>query len=372
MKMSRESYSILLAAGGTGGHVFPAISIADAFKEIVPKAVISFVGTREKMEWLSVPKAGYRINSIWISGFHRQLTLRNLLFPIKLIVSLWQSRAILKKEKPDIVVSCGGFASGPIGYVAAKMGIPLVLQEQNSFPGVTTRILAKHAHTIFIAFEQANKWLPDNKTKNVGNPTRKNLAHYPKDDALTQFGLKSEKPVLLILGGSGGARSINLALLKHLDYLHNTLGIQIIWQCGSRYYSDLKKLIDLKNYAHLRLYDFIDKMPQAFAAANLVLSRAGASSCAELLITGKPSILVPSPNVAGDHQTQNAKAMVENGAANWIKDQHLEDELPEVVATLITDDEKLQQMAQKANALAKPNAAHDIASNIKTLIDQLN
>ncbi len=358
---------VLIAAGGTGGHVYPAIAIADALKLEDASTEVVFVGTRNHMEWKAVPKAGYEIVNVWISGFHRRLTLKNLLFPVKLITALTQSVSILAKFKPQVVISCGGYVAGPVGWVAGKQGIPVVIQEQNSFPGVTNRLLAKFASKIFTAFKEADQFLPEEKTEVVGNPTRNTLTAVEKEVGLTAFGFDSFKPVLLIMGGSGGALTINQAMKQNLDQLHNKAGLQIIWQCGSRYFDALSEEIDLESYPNLRLTAFIDNMPEAYAASDLVISRAGASSCSEFMLTGMPSVLIPSPNVAGDHQTANAKAMRDAGASELIKDDEVVDTLPGLVERLISDQESLKKMNQAALKLAKPDAAKQIAKEILTL-----
>lgn len=355
---------VLLAAGGTGGHVYPAISIADAIIKKDPDAAILFVGTRDRMEWKTVPKAGYDIKSVWISGFHRRLTPQNLLFPFKLMTSVFQSYGILRRFKPDIIVACGGFAAGPIGWVAQKLGIPVVLQEQNSYPGVTNRLLAKKADKIFTAFEAAEEFFPADKITFTGNPVRSALELTNKTDAAKKFDFDSGKPVLLILGGSGGALAINRAIKNHLDELHNKLGVQIIWQCGQRYYDDLSDLIKPENYKNLRLMEFIEDMSTAYSAADLVLTRAGASTCSELMMIGKPAVLVPSPNVAGDHQTKNAKAMARNDASLLLPETELDKSMIIVLNDLLFNKEKLYAMSRLTKALAKPDAADKIAEEI--------
>lgn len=358
---------ILIAAGGTGGHVYPAIAIADAIKAQNSETEIQFVGTKNHMEWHAVPKAGYQIAHVWISGFHRRLTTKNLLFPIKLVTALAQSFSILGKFKPDVVVSCGGYVAGPVGWVAGKKSIPVVIQEQNSFPGVTNRLLAKFAYKIFTAFEEADRYLPPSKTQITGNPTRSSLTQVDQKVGLATFGFDDSKPVLLIMGGSGGARTINEAIKTNLDELHNKAGLQIIWQCGSRYVDALKAEVDESVYPNLRLTAFIDSMPEAYAAADLVISRAGASSCSEFMLIGMPSVLIPSPNVAGDHQTQNAQAMVDAGASELVKDADAVDAISELVTTLINDQHRLKEMNKAALALAKPDAAKTIATEILEL-----
>lgn len=365
--MDKRPPRILLAAGGTGGHVYPAIAIADALKAKNAQSEILFVGTRNHMEWKAVPKAGYEIANVWISGFHRRFTLKNVLFPVKLLTALIQSLGILMRFKPDVVVSCGGYVAGPVGWVAGKKSIPVVIQEQNSFPGVTNRLLAKFALKIFTAFEEADRFLPANKTQLTGNPTRSTLMQVDKQAGLTAFDFINEHPVLLVMGGSGGAKTINDAFKANLDLLHNEMKLQIIWQSGPRYFDALSTEIDTQLYPNLRLTAFIDTMPEAYAAADLVVSRAGASTCSEFMLIGKPSVLIPSPNVAGDHQTQNAQAMADAGASMLVKDDEATEKLATVVETLITDQAALARMQKAATLLAKPNAAATIAQEILTL-----
>ncbi|MDZ7808107.1 MAG: undecaprenyldiphospho-muramoylpentapeptide beta-N-acetylglucosaminyltransferase [Gracilimonas sp.] len=359
-----DKTKILLAAGGTGGHVYPAIAIADALKEEQPETEILFVGTKDHMEWKAVPNAGYDIRNVWISGFHRRFTLKNLVFPLKLVTSLFQSLRILSVYKPQVVVSCGGYVAGPIGWVAGKMGIPLVIQEQNSFPGVTNRLLAKFASKIFTAFKEADKFLPAEKTYVSGNPTRASLNDADRDTALESFGFDKDKPVLLVMGGSGGAKTINDAMKANIKALHDEVGLQIIWQCGPRYYDTLSTDVNTKKLKNLRLTAYLDNMAEAYAASDLVISRAGASSCSELMLTGKPSILVPSPNVAGDHQSQNAKAMADAGASLLMEDEKMKETVTELVEQLIRDQQNLKRMNQAALNLAKPDAAKLIAREI--------
>lgn len=364
---------ILIAAGGTGGHVYPAIAIADALRTENSATEILFVGTKNHMEWKAVPKAGYDIVNVWISGFHRRFTLKNLIFPIKLVTALIQSVRIISKFKPQVVVSCGGYVAGPVGWIAGKRGISIVIQEQNGFPGVTNRLLAKFATKIFTAFKEAEKFLPFEKITITGNPTRSTLTKIEKEIGLQAFGFEASKPVLLIMGGSGGAKTINDAIKENIESLHNKAGLQIIWQCGSRYFDRLTTEVNLEKYPNLRLVPFIDNMPEAYAASDLVISRAGASSCSEFMLTGMPSVLIPSPNVAGDHQTENAKSMMNAEASELLKDSEAVNSLPELVERLITDQEKLKAMNRAALKLAKPDAAKIIAQEILELAkSQLN
>lgn len=359
-----DTIKVLIAAGGTGGHVYPAIAIADALQEEYNNTNLLFVGTKNHMEWETVPKAGYDITSIWISGFHRRLTLKNLLFPVKLAASMIQSLGIINRFAPDVVVSCGGYAAGPVGWIAARKGIPLVIQEQNSYPGITNRILGRSAELIFTAFDDAGKYFPQGKAKVAGNPTRKSLTDVSRQQAYQKFNFEEDTKTLLVLGGSGGARRINEAMSEHIGFLHDEMGLQIIWQCGRRYYDQLRRDIQPQNYKRLLLKDFIYEMPEAYTVADLVISRAGALSCSEVAITEKPSILVPSPNVAGDHQTKNAQSMVQEGAAELIADDELGARLTTLVNDLITDEQRLEKMGRAAGKLARPNAAKTIATEI--------
>ncbi|MEX2464157.1 MAG: undecaprenyldiphospho-muramoylpentapeptide beta-N-acetylglucosaminyltransferase [Balneolaceae bacterium] len=359
---------ILMAAGGTGGHVFPAISIADALKREIISVEILFVGTRDRMEWDTVPKYGYEIKSIWISGLHRRFTLKNLLFPVKVIVSLIQSFLILKSFKPVVVVSCGGFASGPVGWMASMLGIQLVIQEQNSYPGITNRILAKKADRIFTAFEDVANFLPNEKITLTGNPVRGSISKADPVQSLKIFGFSSDKKILLVLGGSGGAKAINDIMTNNIDQLHNEHNLQIIWQCGRNYYDDLLKKIHPDQYAHLRLIPYIDDMPAAYSVADLVVSRAGAGTCSELMNIGQPALLIPSPNVAGDHQVKNARSMAKSSAATVLNESELDESFLQTVVGFIHDRDKLNQMRQAMLKIAKPDAAKTISKEIKTLV----
>ena len=367
---AKSPVHVLLAAGGTGGHVYPAIAIADAMKECRTDISFLFVGTRDRMEWKTVPRHGYDIKSVWISGFHRRLTIQNALFPLKLVVSLLQSLSILMRFRPDVVVACGGFASGPIGWVAEKIGIPVVLQEQNSFPGVTNRLLAKKASIIFTAFEDAEKHFPAEKVRLLGNPVRQSLQQKDRNEALSAFGFDEERTVLLILGGSGGAKALNDIMEKEISRLHNDLGISVLWQCGDKYKDGLKERLNLNDYPNVRLTAFIDDMPAAYGAASLVVTRAGAGTCSELMNIGKPAILVPSPNVAGNHQEKNALSLTKEGGAKILSEENLDEEFTNQIGELIFDTEKLEKMSAAMNKIAKPDAAKNIAQEILTLTEK--
>jgi UDP-N-acetylglucosamine--N-acetylmuramyl-(pentapeptide) pyrophosphoryl-undecaprenol N-acetylglucosamine transferase len=363
------SARILLAAGGTGGHVYPAIAIADALMAMRPDLSIRFAGTRAHMEWTAVPKAGYRITSIWVSGFIRSLTFRNLLFPVKLVVSLVQSLSILLRYRPDAVVSCGGYVAGPVGWMAAKLRIPLVVQEQNSYPGVTNRMLGSHARRVYTSYAEAAAYFPGRDVRLTGNPVRGSLVKAEPAAAMRTFGFEPGRKTLLVMGGSGGALRINEAMAAAIHALHETAGLNILWQCGSRYHSEVMSAVDTAPYPRLKLVPFIDSMPEAYAAADLVLCRSGAGTIAELTVTGKPMILVPSPHVAGDHQTHNAVAMVNAGAAVLVADGDLTTRLLPTVTRLLADPATLSAMAAASAAMAKPDAAAAIAADILNLID---
>ncbi len=361
------TYRVLIAAGGTGGHVYPAIAIADAIRRQVPQCEITFVGTRDHMEWDAVPRAGYQILPIWISGFHRKFTVKNLLFPVKLITAIGQSMRIIRKMNPHVVICCGGYVSGPIGRIAGWRGKPLMLQEQNSYPGVTNRLLGQKATRIFTAFEDAANHFPIKKVRLFGNPVRNDIGRGNTTAAVSVYNFRTDRKTVLVMGGSGGAKAINEAMVKHIDYLHNELHLQIIWQCGKRYLGDIMTRIDQSRYPNLRLMAFIDSMPDTYALSDLVVCRSGAGTIAELLVLGKPSILVPSPHVAGDHQRHNAESISKNGAAEVLGDAELDGKLSKSIASVINDDQKLTEMSQKALQMAHPNADEQIATEIITL-----
>jgi len=360
----RAKKHIIVAAGGTGGHVYPAIAIADALRALSPELSISFVGTSTHMEWKAVPKAGYSIDAIWVSGFQRRFTLKNFLFPFKLLVSIIQSHILLKRYQPIAVICAGGYVSGPVGYTAHLKKLPLYLQEQNSYPGVANRMLAGYANRVFTAFEEAKKWFEDTEVHNLGNPVRSVLASVDRKSALEVFNFAPNRPTLLIIGGSLGARSINQALLEHIAELHDRLGLQIIWQCGKLYEAKIREQLDVQAYSDLRLMSFIDDMPSAYSAADLILSRAGASSLSEIQNMGKVSILVPSPNVAGNHQYFNAKAMQDADAALLLADADLKKDLVPTIRKVLDQPSKMQRMADRVQNLAKPKAAEQIAAMI--------
>ena len=368
METTQKSKSprLIVSGGGTGGHIFPAIAIADAFKRRHPDAEILFVGAKGKMEMERVPKAGYPIEGLWISGFKRELSLDNLSFPFKLISSLCKAKKILKKFKPDLVVGVGGFASGPIMRKATKLHIPVVIQEQNSFPGVTNKIVAPKAARICVAYENMEKWFPKDKIVLTGNPLRNNVVSTEgkHDEGARFFGLDPQKPIILLVGGSQGALGINkgisakLAMFKDVDY-------QMIWQTGKFYVEQAQKEVDeLGLGERVKPVVFIDRMDLAYASADVVISRAGAMSISELSLVGKAVVFVPLPTAAEDHQTKNAMSLVEKDAAMIVKNDETSEKLIPTVFELLNDKEKICKMQENIAKFARPNAAEDIVNEL--------
>ncbi|MCB9234348.1 MAG: undecaprenyldiphospho-muramoylpentapeptide beta-N-acetylglucosaminyltransferase [Bacteroidia bacterium] len=360
---------IIISGGGTGGHIFPAISIAAELKARDPETEILFVGAKGGMEMTLVPKHGYKIEGVWISGIARSMSFKNILknlsFPIKLISSLMQAGKIIRSFKPDLVVGVGGYASGPLGRAAASRGIPLVLNEQNAYPGITNKWLSKKANIILLGNEAAAKHFPGANTKVTGNPVRASLLTGTKAEGVKKLGLNPNKPVVLSLGGSLGAGTINRALEKHVnEFVRNE--IQLVWQCGSRYYDELKPRIPHNTL--IRLMPFIDDMANAYAAADVIISRAGASTISELILLNKPSIIVPSPNVAEDHQTQNALSLVERGAALMVKDVDAEEKLVNETVALLKSEIHLEKLRKGIEAVEKHDAAKEIVDEIYKIL----
>lgn len=351
----------IISGGGTGGHIFPAISIADELKRRLPDAEILFVGAKDRMEMQKVPQAGYPIEGLWISGLQRKLSWQNLLFPLKFISSLLKSRSIIKRFKPDAVIGTGGFASGAIVKVAGQMGIPTFIQEQNSYAGITNKMLAKNAHKICVAYDAMEQFFPKEKIVKTGNPIRDgllNIAQY-RSEGLSYFHLDSERKTLLVLGGSLGARRINQLIEQQLP-LFEQLGVQVLWQCGKLYYEEYKKY----NSEQVRVLAFIDRMELAYAAADVIISRAGASSVSELCVVGKPVIFIPSPNVAEDHQTKNARAIADKQAAILLRESELNEQFANTFSKLIADEAQQEALSAHIKALAQPNATKDIVNLI--------
>jgi undecaprenyldiphospho-muramoylpentapeptide beta-N-acetylglucosaminyltransferase len=355
----------ILSGGGTGGHIFPAIAIADELKERFPDAEFLFVGAKDRMEMKKVPEAGYPIKGLWISGIQRKITLQNLLFPFKWIDSLLRSRRIIKRFKPDMVIGTGGFASGAVVKVAAGMGIPTVIQEQNSYAGITNKLLSKKAKRVCVAYEGMEKFFPANKIIETGNPIRSNLIEASGKNPVSSvyFGLNMERKTLLVLGGSLGARRINELIAKELPFFEQ-MGIQVLWQCGKLYYEEYKKY----ESESVKVVSFIDKMDVAYAMADVIISRAGAIAISELCVVGRPVIFIPSPNVAEDHQTKNAKAIESKGAALLIPEKDLDEEFEKVFRRLITNPNQLLALSDNIKKLARPDATKRIVDCIVKLL----
>lgn len=358
----------MISGGGTGGHIYPAISIAQALKDMLQEVDILFVGAKGKMEMEKVPKAGFEIEGLWISGIQRKLSGQNLLFPAKLLSSLLGAARLIKKFRPDVVVGVGGYASGPLLYIASKKGIPTLIQEQNSYAGLTNKLLAKSVDKICVAHEGMEKYFPKEKLVVTGNPVRKTILLNPnrKAEAFRHFGLDQSKPVLLLIGGSLGARTLNNSMAEGWEKLE-TRDIQLIWQCGSIYLDEMEERTAGKSKSVI-LKDFIFQMDFAYACADVVVSRAGALSIAELMLTAKPSILVPSPNVAEDHQTINALALTENDAAEMVKDKEAMEKLVDVAIDLINNKDRQATLSKNIHAMVHENASMDIANEVMKLV----
>lgn len=363
----------IFAGGGTGGHLFPAIAIGDEIKKLVPNAEILFVGTAQKIEARIVPQCGYAFRTIWISGFHRSFRIGNLLFPLKVIISFMQARSIIQEFKPDVVIGTGGYVSGPVLRAAVMMKIPTLIQEQNSYPGVTTRMLAERVDELHLTFDSSKKYFSRKDGVFVsGNPTRNALENADTGKASAYFGFDRAQKIktLLVVGGSLGARSINEAVQRHLDeFIKN--GFRILWQTGKEYFSEAS--VAAKKYSSnmISVHQFIDRMDYAYAVSDLVVCRAGATTLAELTRLGKPAILVPYPQAAANHQVENARAMAEHGAAEILYDAEVSERLlPCVLA--VSEDKRLLQMSAQSRKLGKPDAAKEIAQRIIALSQHHN
>ena len=361
----KQSINIIISGGGTGGHIYPAIAIANEIKLRYPDANFLFVGAKDKMEMEKVPQAGFEIKGLWISGIQRKLTFKNLLFPFKLINSLWKANVIIRKFKPVIAIGTGGFASGPTLMVANKKGIPTLIQEQNSFPGITNKLLSKKAAVICVAYDHLERFFPKDKIVKTGNPVRQDLLsiHHKKEEANKFFKLEKKKKTILVLGGSLGARRINQLIEAQLDFF-NEQQVQVLWQCGKLYIDDYLRCQEKEN---VQVHPFLNRMDLAYAAADIIVSRAGASSVSELCIVGKPTIFIPSPNVAEDHQTKNAKSIADKHGAILLKESEL-DTFTIVFETLMKDKGKQQSLAENIKGLALPNATSHIVNEIEKLI----
>ncbi len=369
-KKQNGSLKVMISGGGTGGHVFPAIAIAQALVRKTETIDILFVGAKGKMEMEKVPKAGFEIEGLWISGIQRKLSWKNLTFPFKLLSSLWKAWRLIRKFKPDVVVGVGGYASGPTLEVASRLGIPTFIQEQNSFPGITNRLLAKKAKKIGVAYDRMDRFFPRDKLVITGNPVRKDLkvSNSLKAKATDHFSLQPDKPVILIVGGSLGARSLNLSMRKNAGLLRQRVDIQVLWQCGKLYWEEYKDC-ETAQLPNVEIRAFLDAMDLAYSAADVIICRAGALTISELAIVGKPAILIPSPNVAEDHQTKNAKALADDKAALLIPDTAAETMIEKAIALCENEDTKAS-LSREIKKRAKPDADDHIADLILNLVPQ--
>lgn len=362
---------VIISGGGTGGHIYPAIAIAHALKQQDTNTSILFVGARGKMEMSKVPEAGYPIVGLNIAGWQRRRLWRNLSLPFKVLSSLWEARRILRKFRPDVVIGTGGYASAPILYMAAQRGIPTLIQEQNAMPGFTNRLLAKYVDKVCVAYEGMEKYFPEAKLVVTGNPVRKDLLNLTgrKQEAYAHFDLAANKPCLLILGGSLGAQTINECILEALDEFLEA-GLQLVWVTGQAHFEALQTQLTPQQQAAVKLYPFVETMHLAYAAADIVVARAGAGTIAELCIAQKPTIFVPSPNVTDDHQTKNVLPLVAAEAAVLVKDHEAKQALAQAVIKLLQSEERRNKLANNIQALARPQATTAITKAVMELINE--
>lgn len=368
----KQPLKVVISGGGTGGHIFPALSIANALKSLQPDVEILFVGAEGRMEMQRVPAAGYEIKGLPIAGFDRQHLLKNITLPFKIWKSKRMVRRILKEFAPHVAVGVGGYASFPTLSAAAGMGIPCLIQEQNSFAGKTNKVLGKKAKKICVAYEGMERFFPAKKIMLTGNPVRQQLTEckLTRAEAIEKLGFDPIRPVVLIIGGSLGARTINESVLGSLEFIAESK-VQFVWQTGGYYFEDIKKTLSERGCPdNLKVTDFINRMDEAYRAADLVISRAGASSISELCLLGKPSILVPSPNVAEDHQTHNAMALVHRDAALIVRDAEAQEQLLPLAITTAKDDATLRRLAENARAMGLPDSARIIAEEVIKLSEK--
>lgn len=367
--MSKSDLKVIISGGGTGGHVFPAISIAQALRQMVPETEILFVGAKGRLEMTRVPEAGFQIVGLPVRGFDRKSVLRNIGVVLDLLGSMLRSWRIVRKFRPQVVVGVGGYASGPVCRVSQMRGIPVVIQEQNSYAGVTNRLLARRAARICVAYEGMQRYFPREKIVFTGNPVREEIQkmRITATEGRTNLGIPEGLKTILVLGGSLGAGSINAALLSDLKKFRNK-PLFLIWQTGASEFDTIRKQVDEDAWPNIRVVPFIKKMEEVFAAADLIVSRAGAGTISELAIAGKPVILVPSPNVAEDHQTKNARALESRKAALMIPDKEVVNNLVPEILKLLNDDQKMQELAGNIKKMAMPDAAIRIVEEILKVI----
>ena len=366
---TNQPYRFIISGGGTGGHIYPAIAIANEIKSRYNDAEILFVGAKGKMEMTKVPEAGYEIIGLWISGFQRKLTIDNLSFPLKVIASYMAARKIIKRVKPHAVIGVGGYASGPIMLAATSMQVPAMIQEQNSYAGLTNKKLGDKVSKVCVAYDNMDRYFPSDKVVLTGNPVRKDILNVAdkREQALKHFGLDADKKTILVIGGSLGARTLNNSMAGGLVDIVNG-GVQLLWQTGKFYHQEMQSRAQGHDLKGIKILEFIKEMDLAYAAADVVISRAGALSISELCLVGKPVIFVPSPNVAEDHQTKNAQALIEKQAAILIKDHVAEDILVAETLKLLKDEDRQQTLKDNIKRLAKPDATQDIVNELMTII----
>jgi len=360
----KQSIKIMLSGGGTGGHIYPAVSIANELKKRFPDAEFLFVGAKGRMEMEKVPQSGYAIKGLWITGIQRKINLENLIFPFKLISSLWNAYRIISKFKPAVVIGTGGFASGPTLFVASLLGIPTLIQEQNSYPGITNKLLSTRADKICVAYDGLERFFPKNKIIKTGNPVRQDLLEIgsKREEGIDLFKLDKAKKTVLVIGGSLGARAINKLIEKNIEWFDKQ-NVQVIWQTGKLYIEEYKK--HSKN--QMQTHAFLNKMDLAYSAADFIITRAGAGSISELAMVGKPTVFIPSPNVTEDHQTKNAMAVVNKNAAVLIKESEIES-FQEVFGALLKDEKKQIEISVNFKQIALPKATVVIADEVEKLI----
>lgn len=368
MTTDNKHIKILITGGGTGGHVFPAIAIADAIRRLRPNVEFLFVGATGKMEMERVPQAGYAIEGLNIVGFQRSLSLKNLAFPYRLLTSLWKARKIIERFRPDVVVGTGGYASGPVMRAAQRSGVPTVIQEQNSYAGVTNKLLAKKASVICVAYDHMEQFFPAEKIVFTGNPVRQDILDLrtKRDEAMQHYGLDSNKKTIAVVGGSLGARTLNNALRDNTALLSDNPQVQVLWQCGKFYEAEFSTC-DSAKLPHVHLRAFIDRMDLLYAASDVVVSRAGALTISELCMVGKPAVLVPSPNVAEDHQTRNALSLVEKNAARLVRDGEAGARMLQEALLILGNDALAFSLGESIHHLGRPNAAEQIAHEVLKL-----
>jgi UDP-N-acetylglucosamine--N-acetylmuramyl-(pentapeptide) pyrophosphoryl-undecaprenol N-acetylglucosamine transferase len=359
---------VIISGGGTGGHIFPAIAIADEIKRRNPSADILFVGAKGKMEMEKVPAAGYKIEGLTIAGLQRKLTFSNFLLPFKIIKSLLGARSIIKNFKPQVVIGVGGYASGPTLKAATMLGIPTLVQEQNSFPGKTNKLLAKNVNTLCTAYEGLERFFPKEKIRLTGNPVRFEMVNIAgkRQEAFDFYKLDSAKKTILVIGGSLGARTLNQAMMEHYSLLQDN-NVQVLWQCGKLYFESLSEQLNGKETDSIKMVQFIDRMDLAYAIADVIISRAGAISVSELCLIAKPIILVPSPNVSEDHQTKNAMALVDKNAALLVKDIEAKEKLIPTAIGLLDNELLRAELSTEITKLGKPKATESIVDEIEKI-----